>query len=45
MFTEVRHLILKVTDKDTIQQIKMDEYYRSYRLIAAYMVLLDRELE
>ena len=33
------------TDKDTIQQIKMDEYYRSYRLIAAYMVLLDRELE
>ncbi len=33
------------TDKDTIQQIKMDEYYRTYRLIAAYMVLLDRELE
>ncbi len=33
------------TDKDTIEQIKMDEYYRSYRLIAAYMALLDRELE
>ena len=33
------------SDKDTIKQIKMDEYYRSYRLIAAYMVLLDRELE
>ena len=33
------------TVKDTIKQIKMDEYYRSYRLIAAYMALLDRELE
>ncbi len=33
------------TDKDTIKQIKMDEYYRSYSLIAAYLGLLDRELE
>ncbi len=31
--------------QDTIEAVKLDEYYQSYRLIAAYLAFLDQALE
>lgn len=31
--------------QDTLEAVKLDEYYQSYRLIAAYLAFLDQELE
>lgn len=32
------------TNKDTLQAVKIEPYYRSYRLISAYLALLDSKL-
>jgi Iap family predicted aminopeptidase len=33
------------SNRDKIEVVKLDEYYRSYRLIAGFLAMLDRELE
>ena len=33
------------TSRDNIEAIQMDEYYRTYRLVLAYLALLDQKLD